>query len=201
MAVVAPITAVCAAIVPVLVAFLLGERLPPSAVVGVALAFAAIALVSQPPRQNAADESSWSGVSYSSGLLRALIAGVIIGLFFLSLARTSSAAGLWPLIAARITSVALFGCYAVAKPGALRMDGRAIQTASAAGVLDMLANMLYMVAARVGPLSIVVTLASLYPAATVILARITLGERLGRAQTLGIICALVAVALIVAPSN
>jgi len=66
-----------------------------------------------------------------------------------------------------------------------------------AGVMDMLANALYLLATRQGPLSIVVTLSSLYPASTVLLARIVLGERLRPWQVTGVGCALAAVALIV----
>src|SRR2546426_555215 len=66
-----------------------------------------------------------------------------------------------------------------------------------AGVMDMLANALYLLATRQGPLSIVVTLSSLYPASTVLLARIVLGERLRPWQVTGIGCALAAVVLIV----
>jgi drug/metabolite transporter (DMT)-like permease len=58
-----------------------------------------------------------------------------------------------------------------------------------------------MIAARVGPLSIVVTLASLYPASTVILARFVLGERLSAVQISGILCALAAVVVIVATTH
>jgi drug/metabolite transporter (DMT)-like permease len=65
------------------------------------------------------------------------------------------------------------------------------------GIIDMLANALYMLAAREGPLSVVVTLSSLYPASTVLLARLVLGERLSRWQVTGVGCALVAVVLIV----
>ena len=61
----------------------------------------------------------------------------------------------------------------------------------------MAANALYLIAARQGPLSVVVTLASLYPASTVILARAFLGERLSRVQAAGILCALAAVLMIV----
>jgi drug/metabolite transporter (DMT)-like permease len=61
----------------------------------------------------------------------------------------------------------------------------------------MIANLLYLVATRSGPLSIVVTLASLYPASTVLLARVVLHERLSRLQWLGVICAMVAVIMIV----
>jgi uncharacterized membrane protein len=65
------------------------------------------------------------------------------------------------------------------------------------GVLDMLANLLYLLATRQGPLSVVVTLSSLYPASTVVLARTVLGERLNAMQAAGIVCALAAVILIV----
>jgi drug/metabolite transporter (DMT)-like permease len=61
----------------------------------------------------------------------------------------------------------------------------------------MLANAFYLTASRMGSLSVVVTLSSLYPASTVILARIVLGERLNAWQGAGIVCALAAVVLIV----
>ena len=198
MAVVAPITAVCAAMIPVFFGFALGERFRPLTIAGIVLAFVAIVLVSQ-PRTSSDDRgrSSAGSVHFLPGVLLALLAGVIVGLFFLSLARTTTGAGMWPLIAARITSIALFGIIALATGRTVRMSAPATTTAVAGGVLDMLANAVYMLAARVGPLSIVVTLASLYPAATVILARVVLRERLSFVQGVGIACALGAVAIIV----
>jgi drug/metabolite transporter (DMT)-like permease len=77
------------------------------------------------------------------------------------------------------------------------MEGPARNVAIAGGVLDMAANALYLVATRHGALSVVVTLASLYPASTVVLARVVLRERLNWWQLTGVICALVAIALIV----
>jgi drug/metabolite transporter (DMT)-like permease len=67
--------------------------------------------------------------------------------------------------------------------------------------MDMLANALYLLAAQRGPLSIVVTLSSLYPASTVLLARVVLGERLNQWQVSGVGCALAAVLLIVSGSH
>jgi drug/metabolite transporter (DMT)-like permease len=64
-------------------------------------------------------------------------------------------------------------------------------------VIDVLANALYLIATHHGPLSVVVTLSSLYPAGTVVLALAVLGERLSALQGAGIACALVAVLLIV----
>jgi len=197
MAVVAPITAVCAAMIPVFFGFALGERFRLLTIIGIVLAFVAIILVSQPRKAGHDEGQSSEGRSFPPGMMLALLAGVIIGIFFLSLARTTSAAGMWPLIAARVTSIVLFGIIAVATGRTVRMSAPATTTAVTGGVLDMLANAVYMLAARVGPLSIVVTLASLYPAATVILARVVLRERLSFVQGVGIACALGAVAIIV----
>jgi drug/metabolite transporter (DMT)-like permease len=81
--------------------------------------------------------------------------------------------------------------------GALRMSRAALPMAIACGVTDMAANGLYLVATRGGALSVIVTLASLYPASTVILARVFLHERLGRLQIVGVAASLVAIVLIV----
>jgi drug/metabolite transporter (DMT)-like permease len=77
------------------------------------------------------------------------------------------------------------------------MPGQVAGLAILCGVIDMLANALYLLAAREGPLSVVVTLSSLYPASTVLLARVVLGERLNLWQVSGVGCALTAVVLIV----
>jgi drug/metabolite transporter (DMT)-like permease len=189
MAVVAPTTAVCAVVIPVAVVIMFGER--PGG-----LAIVAIILVSQQPTRDPLEDRSAAGL-LPPGVVLALLSGVAIGLFFLSIARTGSAAGLWPLVTARITSVSLFGAIAVASARSLRLPARAAAIAVGGGVLDMLANALYLVASRYGPLSVVVTLSSLYPASTVLLARVVLAERLSVWQGVGLVCALGAVVLIV----
>ena len=198
MAVVAPTTAVIAAIIPVIFAFVLGERLRSLTLIGVALALVAIVLVSRPaPQGNDLEPAQSTSRKLPPGFSLALLSGVAVGIFFLSLARTTMAAGMWPLVAARIATIVLFGSIALMTGRSLRMSAPALTTASTGGALDMAANALYMTAARIGPLSIVVTLASLYPASTVILARVVLGERLSLVQISGIICALGAVLIIV----
>lgn len=196
MAVIAPTTAVIAAIIPVLFAFALGERLRLLTWSGIALALLAIALVSRPASQNP-EPGQPKSRALPPGLGLALLSGVAVGLFFLSLARTTMNAGMWPLVAARIASIILFGSIALVTGRTLFMSRTAAATAVTGGALDMAANALYMIAARIGPLSIVVTLASLYPASTVLLARVVLGERLGAIQIGGIVCALAAVLIIV----
>jgi drug/metabolite transporter (DMT)-like permease len=201
MAVVAPTTAVCAVTIPVVVSVLLGERPVPLAVGGIVLGIVSIVLVSQ--QSSVVPEAPRSGPStrHASGVGTALASGVAIGFFFLSLAQTKSGAGMWPLIASRSVSVLLFVIIAIAGKRSLRMPRSAFSLAFLCGVIDMLANALYVLAARGGPLSTVVTLSSLYPASTVLLARIILGERLNLLQVTGVGCALAAVALIVSGAS
>jgi drug/metabolite transporter (DMT)-like permease len=104
---------------------------------------------------------------------------------------------MWPLVMARLVSVMLFGAIAIAGGISIRMPARMAGLATICGVIDMLANALYLLAGRQGPLTVVVTLTSLYPASTVLLARVVLGERLSPLQVSGVGCALAAVALIV----
>ena len=196
MAVVAPTTAVCAVVIPVVVSVALGERPPATTFGGIALALVAIVLISQsseggPGTRGEADERR------TKAFFLAMLSGVVIGCFFVALSRTSSEAGLWPLVVARTVSVGLFAVMAFFASQSLRMPAGILGIVAAGGVLDMLANLLYLIASRAGPLSVVVTLASLYPASTVLLARLVLHERLSTRQWVGVACALVAVAVIV----
>ena len=188
MAVVAPTTAVCAVVIPVLAGVLAGERPGVFTVTGMLLAIVAIVLVSQ--------ERGHTQVA-RKGIGIAFLSGVAIGFFFLALARTSPAAGMWPLVASRALSLVLFGALGLFSAHQLRLPLPVAKTAIAGGVVDMAANALYLAATRYGALSVVVTLASLYPASTVLLARVVLGERLSALQVAGVGCALAAIVLIV----
>jgi uncharacterized membrane protein len=199
MGIVAPITAVCAVIIPVLASLVRGVQ--PGAVVmgGIALALVAIALVSQqtPVAPDGVAPARTSGLP--AGVIHALCSGVAIGVFFLVLAEARPESGMWPLVGARAAAVPACALVALAEGISIRhLQARSLWTAAAAGVVDMTANVLYLVASRMGDLPVAVTLASLYPASTVILARVVLGERLHRLQMAGMICAMVAVACIVA---
>lgn len=104
---------------------------------------------------------------------------------------------MWPLLVARLASVTFFIGLALAGRRPLGMPLRIAGLVMVGGAIDMLANALYMLAAQVGPLSTVVTLSSLYPASTVLLARVILGEGLNLVQVSGVGCALAAIVLIV----
>jgi drug/metabolite transporter (DMT)-like permease len=202
MALVAPTTAVCAVTIPVVVSILLGERPVPLAVAGILLGIGSIVLVSRQdlPAQSSRHSSAAAG-RFPPGVGTALVSGVAIGFFFLALAQTGSAAGMWPILVARVVSVSMFGLVALAGRHSLRMPARTAALVILAGVVDMLANALYLLAVWQGPLSIVVTLSSLYPASTVLLARVILGERLNSWQITGVGCALAAIVLIVSADS
>lgn len=193
MSVVAPTTAVAAVALPVLTSIALGERPGWLAIAGILLGIVSIVLVSRqtagPPIGPPADRRS--------GVGPALVAGIGIGVFLLALAQTRREAGMWPLLTDRIASVAFFGIVAAVGRRSLRMPANLATLAIGGGALDMIANALYLLAVRIGPLSPVVTLSSLYPASTVLLARAMLGERLSPWQTVGVVTALIAVVLIV----
>ena len=203
MSLVAPVTAVCAVAVPVIVAVsLLGERPSLTASIGIAVAVVAIVMVSHGAEGEPRVEPGRSRQQERRGLGLALASGIAIGLFFLALARTSTEAGLWPLLIARVSSVTFFGAILVGASlwgdaRSLRMSARVAFTVMAGGIVDMLANLLYLLASREGPLTLVVTLSSLYPASTVLLARFILHERLTRRQWVGVAMALVAIVMIV----
>ncbi|HLJ74716.1 MAG TPA: DMT family transporter, partial [Thermoanaerobaculia bacterium] len=181
MSVIAPVTAVCAVVVPLLVGVALGERPTLRAMLGVLLAIVAIVLVSQSGEKAAA-----------TAVPLAIASGFAIGVFLVCLAQSGPPAGLWPLIAARVVSVALFSLLGFRKPGRASLP-----LIVGGGALDMIANILYVFAVRQGMLSIVATLTSLYPTSTIILARIVLRERLRAIQQLGVACAAGAIVLIV----
>jgi drug/metabolite transporter (DMT)-like permease len=189
MSVIAPITALLTAAVPLAAGYVQGERPGPAAAVGMAMALGAIVLVSA-EGERSLRPSDLRGVAYALG------AGLGFGLFFVALSHTGEEAGLWPLVAARGASVTVVGLAALAGlvPGRLPTPGSRGLTATA-GALDAQANVLYLLAVRAGLLSVVSVLAALYPVSTVVLARVVLREQFHRVQLLGMVLAVPAIVL------
>lgn len=191
MSVIAPLTAVCGAVVPVTVGVARGERLSVLAFVGVGLALAAVALVSREPRRG--DDEP---VVSLRGVALALLAGAGFGAYFVLLDLTGDGTGLWPLVVSRLVgSVVVVAAAFVA--GQLAFPGRGTWLLPVvAGLLDVIANVGYLLAVRSGLLALVAVLVALYPAATVLLARLVLAERTSAVQRVGLGLAAVSVALI-----
>jgi drug/metabolite transporter (DMT)-like permease len=189
MGVVSPVTAVVGASVPVVFGLVVGERPSAIALAGVALAFVAVALVS-------ANAETRTISLREPGLPEALLSGAGIGALYVLLSRGHHDAGLGLLAITRVISIPLLLGYAAMRRETLRPSTGSLGTIALAGVFDMGANVLYLLATRVGLLAIVAVLTSLYPASTVLLARLVLHERLERLQWAGVLCAVAGVVCI-----
>ena len=195
MSVIAPVTAVTAAAVPLLVGLADGDRIGALAAIGIVLALAAVVLVSA--------EGGLSALRSArpAALTPALLAGSMFGLFFVLLDRTSDDSGLTPLVTARLASVLLVVVVALAGRQSLRVSRPALPLVVASGCGDMTANALFLLATQQpGQLAITGVLASLYPVSTVVLAQLVLRERLVGAQLAGLGAAVAAVVLITLPA-
>ena len=187
MGVVAPVAAVVTAGLPVLAGAIL-EGLPPAIkYFGFALGLVSIWLVS---RNNSGNQARLKELGLP------IVAGVAFGAFFIFLDQAADTAILWPLIAARTTSLSLILAVSLVLRRKLLPARDRLPLIALAGILDTGGNLFYMLAARAGRLDIAAVLSALYPAATVMLARIILKELINRWQLIGIIAALGAVALI-----
>ena len=189
MGVVAPVSAVVSAAVPVLFG-LYAEGLPGvPQLLGFALAFVAVWFVS---RADGPDQAR------GPELVLALLAGFGFGLFLIVIDHLSSTAVLWPLVTARSASILLISLTALLLRQTALPASRHLPLILVVGLFDAGGNAFYALAARAGRLDVAAVLSSLYPAATVLLARFILQERLARHQWLGVAAALLAVILIAA---
>jgi drug/metabolite transporter (DMT)-like permease len=200
MSVVAPITAVLAASLPVLFGLLTGERPSTVTLVGVAVALTAIALVSATPGPGPSAETraSFRARAVAEGVPEGLGAGICFAVFFVFLDGVDDGAGLWPILAVRLASMVLAGLIVLLGPGtSLPAAGTRLGVA-AAGLIGTAADYLFVLGSTLGLLSVVVVLTSLYPVTTVVLARTVLKERVTRAQLGGLALAALGVVLITA---
>ena len=200
MSVVAPITGTVAAGLPVIVGLVSGERPSGVALTGVIVALVSVVLVSASEHGVEDDEAERPGAPgiMAQGMPEALTAGASFGLFFIFLDNAGDAAGLWPLVGARASSITVMGVALLVARAPIRPPVGTLQMIAGAGVLDVAANLFYLLATRRGLLSLVAVLTSMYPATTVVLARIVLKEKLTRIQLAGLLLAGAGIAAIAA---
>jgi drug/metabolite transporter (DMT)-like permease len=196
MSIVAPVAALTAAVVPILAGVVQGERPGAAAVVGIVVALAAVVLITRE-----GDDVTVTGERARGGaevVATALASGALFGSFFVCLHGTGDDAGLYPLLGARMASLPFLAILVTARGDGLReaFTGRGLPVVVVSGVLDMGANVLYLVALRHGLLAVVSALTGLYPGATVVLAQTVLDERMRRTQVAGLAVAAVAATLV-----
>jgi drug/metabolite transporter (DMT)-like permease len=186
MGVVAPVTGVLAAVVPVAAGIAL-EGLPPTIVLlGIVLAIVAVVLVSRVPGE----------AGGRSGIELALVAGVALGLFNVAISRVDDALVFGPLTIVRGVEALTIGTVVIVSRRRAAVPSRLLPAVAAVGVLDMTGNAAFMFAQGMGALAIAAVLSSLYPVATLILAAAVLGERMTRSHAIGIAAAVAGIVLI-----
>lgn len=190
--VVSPLAAVVDAGVPVCVGRLLGERPGMLASAGIAVALGAVVLISW----HAGDDGVHRPGLTHRVLWLTFASGVALGLNFVFLDRTPSDSGLWPLLFARAAATVLVIAVAALSRNLKVPTGTPLRLAFLIALLDTAANVTMLFALKLALLSLASVLISLYPAATVILAVVLLGERVRLRQVMGMVLAGVAVAMI-----
>lgn len=187
--VVAPLTAVVGAGVPIVWGLSRGERPAGLAAVGIALAVVAAALIGWERDEDAQGPS---------GAAMGLAAGFVLGLGFVCYAQTSENSGLWPVAMARTVALVVAGAGALAARDKTALPRRSARAALAAGVFDVAATIALVVGLRTELAVLVAAVVALAPGFTVVLAWRLLHERFSRVQSFGIALALVGLVAIAA---
>jgi drug/metabolite transporter (DMT)-like permease len=193
MSVVAPVTAIQTAGLPVLFGVAVGERPSSIGFVGIACGLIAIGLLSIDPKALKSPHDRRPKKRY---VVQALLAGSAFGAFFILIDSAGAPAGHWPLLASRLASIAALVVFALSRGSQLRPEPGARGKAGAAGCLDMGGNIFFLLAVHRGLLPVVTVVTSMYPLVTVVLARLLLDERLSPSQVMGVLFATGAVSLI-----
>ncbi len=179
MSVVAPLTAVTAAIIPFTVGIVRGDQLSPVSLLGAAIALISIVLVSR------TTEDATHPITRKA-VVSALLAGVAVSGYLLGISSGPTNSGIAPVLVARCFTGALFVIAALTQIKRLGQEEPNYKLAIASGSLDVWGGTGFMLATRHGALALVSVIGALYPALTVLLARIVLHERLERHQVIGL---------------
>jgi drug/metabolite transporter (DMT)-like permease len=189
MSVLSPVTALVSAALPVCVGLIGGERLSGLALLGMILALVAVVAISGGADARGARASR-------AALALALGAGAAIALQLICLDQAPTDSGVAPLLVGRAVASAVVLGAAFLLRDHLGRNRPSMPASAAAGALDSLANFAFLLAVRSGDLAVVAVITALYPAATVLLARAILAERIGGTQLAGLGLAAVAVSLL-----
>lgn len=191
MGIVAPVTGLLAAALPVVVGMVRDGIPGPTLIAGIALALVAVVVVSR-----VAGESG-----QRSGLEFGIVAGFGFAAFNIAVGFLPDDASFAPLVPLKLGAAALIAVVVVAGRRTWTLPRPVLPLAIGAAVLDLAGNAFYVLATQAGRLDVAVTLSSLYPVTTVILAALILRERMSRSHAVGIVLAGVAIVLISAGSG
>jgi drug/metabolite transporter (DMT)-like permease len=186
MGLIAPVAAVLGAAIPTIVTAF-AEGFPgPRHVFGFILAGIGVWLISR----------TEAGGDRPKGLGMAVVAGIGFAGFYLCIHRAGDASPLWISACSRLASLLVTGAFVLFGRHLRAVPAPVLGIALAAGILDITGSAVFIRASQIGRLDDAVVLSSLYPAVTVLLARIFLHEHFSRARTIGMVAALAAVPMI-----
>jgi drug/metabolite transporter (DMT)-like permease len=188
MSIAAPVSALLAAVLPVLFGLFTIGLPSASTFVAFGLAMPAIWLISK-----GSGQGGWR--LHLANLRRPLLAGILFGLYFILIHSATVHAFFWPLVMARLTGFIALGAYALVRRQPALPPRDLWRLCLANGILDVGGNAFFVLAARSGRMDVAAVLGSLYPASTVGLAWILLREKITRPQLAGIIMAFAAIVL------
>jgi len=189
MSIAAPVSALLAAALPVVVGMITAGFPGYRIFVGFGFALAAIWLISQ------SEDGVKDILTHLSDLRLPLLAGVGFGLYFVLMNAATHQTTLWPMVLARAAGLVAMAVFIIVRRDSFVAVRAAWPLMILNGILDVGGNFFYVLAGQAGRLDISAVLSSLFPGSTVILAWIVLRERLTRTQWLGIGCALIAIIL------
>jgi len=193
MSIVAPITAALSGAGPAIFDLVRGSHVGPITLVGLALALVSVIIVST--TTGTVEEHGMPPLAVGLSVL----AGASFACSLVSLSLTLPASGFAPLLIARTVGTVIMAIALIVRRRDMKLDREAVRMALGAGLLDATANVVMLSAIRIGPLAVAAVVGGLYPVATMLLARMVLGERLKRHQAFGVAMALAAVVLTALP--
>jgi drug/metabolite transporter (DMT)-like permease len=205
MSVVSPVAALVSTILPVGVAIAQGERLGAAVYAGGILCLGATVLVSTGGHgqdrfgEDRLDRAVLGWRRRARGAAYGIASGAAFGLFFLFIKNGGQAGAFWPVVASRCAGLALYVLVALparTSPVTWRAGWPVLAAAVGSGAIDAAANTCYVLATRTGLFGLAVVLTSLYPAVTVLAARVFLRERMHRVQQAGLLLAMAGIALV-----
>jgi drug/metabolite transporter (DMT)-like permease len=186
MGVVAPVTGVIAATLPVVFGMIVDGLPSVPVLAGIGFALLAVILVSRVP----ALDGARTGIEFG------LVGGIGIGLFNILIGQLPTGHVFTPLFIVKLTATLVIVGLAIVGRQAWRLPPATLPLALTVGVFDMAGNALYVLATQAGRLDVAATLSSLYPVTTILLAIGLLGERVTRSHALGIAAAAIGIVLI-----
>jgi uncharacterized membrane protein len=191
MSVVAPLSAVGGGVLPLAWGLLRGEEPTMLALVGVALALIAVVIVGR-----GAEHDPVPSIPPTRELTLGVTSGVGFGVVLILFSESATNSGMWPVLIARCAAVPVLAVVALALGRFVRVARPDVAPIAGSGLFDVCANAIVLLAVRRGLLSLVAPVAALYPAMTVMLARVVLHERIGRQRVVGLALGLAGLALI-----